>query len=112
MENTQHLSQFLHMFITLFNVTSEKERNGMHTFRTDLFSTGLPPQEQQVQKVRADTAFINPVVINHPTKTLNGKYPDVSVFGENQMRDFLHKSIRVVICGLVSACAVHDSFGV
>lgn len=48
-------------------------------------------------------------MINHPAEALNRKDPDVGVLGEDQMGDFFHKGVWVVICGLVSACGVHDS---
>ena len=65
----------------------------MDTFGTDLLSTGLPPQEEQVQKVGTDTALIDAIMINHPAEALNRKDPDVGVLGEDQMGDFFHKGV-------------------
>jgi hypothetical protein len=93
MKNTEHFSKFFDLFIALLNVTSKKEGNSMDTFGADLLSTGLPPQEEQVQKVCTDTALIYTIVINHPAEALNGKDPDVSVLGKDQMGNFFHKGV-------------------
>lgn len=96
MEDTQHFSQFLNLLVSFFNIAPEKERNGMNTLRTYLFRAGLPPQQQEIQEIRADIILIHPIMIDHPTQTLNRENPDISILLKNEMRDSLHKSVRVV----------------
>jgi len=80
----------------------------MNTFSAYLFRSSLPPQQQEIQEIRADIILIHPIVIDHPTQTLNRENPDISILLKNEMRDFLHESIRVVERWFVGACVVHD----
>jgi len=43
MENTKHLSKLFHLLIAFLDVTSEEERNSMHTLCTYFKSISFPP---------------------------------------------------------------------
>lgn len=84
----------------------------MNTFSTDLFGVGFPPEQKEVEEISAEIIFVDSVVVDHSTEALDGENSDIGIFVENEMGDFLHKGIRVVISGLLCAGDVHDRFGV
>ena len=51
----------------------------MNWLRTNLLSTGLPPQKKQVEKVGADIILIHSVVVDHSAEAFDRKYTDGGV---------------------------------
>lgn len=107
MENTQHFSQFFYLLISFLNIASEKQWDGMNTFCTYLKGISLPPKKKKIQKVCTYIILVNSVMVNHSTKTFNRKNSDIWIFVKNEMGNFLHECIRIVISCFLGTCIVH-----
>ena len=51
-------------------------------------------------------------MVNHSAKTFNGKDSDIWVFMKNEMSNFLHEGIWIIVSCFFSTCVVHHSLRV